>query len=98
MTGSILEDFAGQGLGRILIQNVAKDLLRRGVRAIEAFGDAQNKPGACLLPADYLLAVGFKTVRPASPLAEAAAGAEEHRHLAGGCRGRVGAPARLDDA
>ena len=64
MTGAIVEDFAGQGLGRVLVQSIAKDLMRRGVRAIEAFGDAQNKPGACLLPADHLLAVGFKTVRP----------------------------------
>ncbi len=64
MTGQIIEEFTGQGLGRVLIQSVAKDLLRRGVRAIEAFGDAQGKPGHCLLPADYLLAVGFKTVRP----------------------------------
>jgi hypothetical protein len=64
MTGHILEEFADQGLGRMLIQNVAKDLLRRNVRAIEAFGDAQGKSGHCLLPADYLLAVGFKTVRP----------------------------------
>src|ERR1700709_726676 len=64
MTGQIIEEFAGQGLGRVLVQSVAKDLLRRGVRAIEAFGDAQGKSGHCLLPADYLLAVGFKTVRP----------------------------------
>jgi hypothetical protein len=40
------------------------------VRAIEAFGRAtpadgsELPPGGCLLPADFLLAVGFKTVRP----------------------------------
>jgi hypothetical protein len=43
---------------------VAKDLTRRGVKAIEAFGDRRRKDGSCVLPADYLLAVGFKTVRP----------------------------------
>jgi hypothetical protein len=44
---------------------VAKDLIRRGVKAIEAFGDARwSEAGHCMLPADYLLAVGFKTVRP----------------------------------
>jgi hypothetical protein len=64
MTGHILPDFGGIGLGRMLVQGVAKDLLRRGVRAIEAFGDKQWDGPACVLPADYLLAVGFKTVRP----------------------------------
>jgi hypothetical protein len=39
-------------------------MTRRGVRAIEAFGDKQWTAPACVLPVDYLLAVGFKTVRP----------------------------------
>ncbi len=64
MTAQIIDEFAGQGLGRVLVQSVAKDLLRRGVRAIEAFGDADGQPGHCLLPAAHLLSVGFKTVRP----------------------------------
>jgi GNAT superfamily N-acetyltransferase len=65
MTAMVLPDFAGAGLGRMLVQGVAKDLIRRGVRAIEAFGDTeQTELGHCLLPADYLLSVGFKTVRP----------------------------------
>lgn len=64
MTGLVLEEFAGQGIGRVLIQNVAKDMLRRGIRAIEAFGDLSGQTGHCVLPAEYLLAVGFKTVRP----------------------------------
>jgi GNAT superfamily N-acetyltransferase len=64
MTAHILPEFQGGGLGRMLVQGVAKDLTRRGVRAIEAFGDLKwEKPG-CVLPADYMLAVGFKTVRP----------------------------------
>jgi GNAT superfamily N-acetyltransferase len=64
MTAHILEEFQGQGLGRMLVQNLAKDMMRRGVRAIEAFGDVRGEPGHCVLPADHLLAVGFKTVRP----------------------------------
>ena len=64
MTAHILPEFQGGGLGRMLVQGVAKDLTRRGVRAIEAFGDLKwEKPG-CVMPADYMLAVGFKTVRP----------------------------------
>jgi GNAT superfamily N-acetyltransferase len=66
MTGHVLPEFAGGGLGRMLLQSVAKDLTRRGVKAIEAFGDLQANPDApaCMLPADHLRAVGFKTVRP----------------------------------
>jgi GNAT superfamily N-acetyltransferase len=64
MTATILEEFQGGGLGRMLVQGVAKDLTRRGVKAIEAFGDLKRAGMSCVLPADYLLAVGFKTVRP----------------------------------
>ncbi|GGW83190.1 N-acetyltransferase [Streptomyces galilaeus] len=63
MTGFIMPGYQGQGLGRVMVQTVAKDLLRRDFKAIEAFGDARWKDPACLLPADHLLAVGFKTVR-----------------------------------
>jgi hypothetical protein len=64
MTAHIRPEFAGGGLGRMLVQGVAKDLTRRGVRAIEAFGDLMWQSPQCVLPAEYLLAVGFKTVRP----------------------------------
>lgn len=64
MTAHVLPDFAGGGLARMLVQGVAKDLQRRGVKAIEAFGDLRYDGPHCVLPADYLKAVGFKTVRP----------------------------------
>lgn len=64
MTAHVLDEFAGGGLGRILVQGLAKDLMRRGVKAIEAFGDLRGESRVCMMPADYLLAVGFKTVRP----------------------------------
>ncbi len=64
MTGHVHPDFAGGGLGRMLVQGVAKDLTRRGVRAIEAFGDERWEQPACVLPAEHLRSVGFKTVRP----------------------------------
>src|SRR5436190_801497 len=71
MTGRIVPEFRGGGLGRMLVQGVARDIVRRGVRAIEAFGragsgapdHADDVNYTCLLPADYLRAVGFKTVR-----------------------------------
>jgi GNAT superfamily N-acetyltransferase len=66
MTGQVLPEFSRGGIGRMLLQSVAKDLTRRGVKAIEAFGDLNHNPDApaCVLPADHLKAVGFKTVRP----------------------------------
>lgn len=64
MTGHVLPEFEGGGLGRMLLQGVAKDLTRRGVRAIEAFGDERWDEPVCILPAGHLRAVGFKTVRP----------------------------------
>ena len=61
----VASEFSGGGLGRMLVQAVAKDLTRRGVRAIEAFGDAQpNEESSCVVPAAFLQQVGFKTVRP----------------------------------
>jgi hypothetical protein len=64
MTAHLLSEFAGGGIGRMLVQAMAKDLTRRGVKAIEAFGDRRWESPACMLPVDYLLAVGFKTIRP----------------------------------
>ena len=59
----VLPEFEKGGLGRVLVQNVAKDLTRRGVRAIEAFGDLHEDAGGCVIPAGFLQKVGFKTVR-----------------------------------
>jgi GNAT superfamily N-acetyltransferase len=64
MTAHVVPEFSGAGLGRMLMQSVAKDLTRRGTHAIEAFGDAGGSGTSCVAPADYLLAVGFATVRP----------------------------------
>jgi ribosomal protein S18 acetylase RimI-like enzyme len=64
MTAHILPEFSGGGLGRMLIQGAAKDLIKRGVKAVEAFADQLWEQPNCVVPADYLLAVGFKTVRP----------------------------------
>jgi len=69
MAAHVVPAFAGGGLGRMLVQGVARDVSKRGIRAIEAFGDARagddpDERAACLAPADFYLAVGFKTVRP----------------------------------
>ncbi len=74
MTANVVPAFAGGGLGRMLVQGVARDLTKRGIKAIEAFGDAKygeadpagrsGDGSGCLAPADFFLSVGFKTVRP----------------------------------
>ncbi len=65
MTARVMPQFASTGLGRVLIQAVAKDLMRRkDVRAIEVIGDAQGHEHFCVVPARFLTAVGFKTVQP----------------------------------
>ncbi len=71
-TAMVFPEYAGSGLGRMLMQAVVKDLVKRGgIRALEAFGDARAPAagqeqgyGRCVLPADYLLGVGFRTQRP----------------------------------
>ncbi len=93
-TAYVRPDLAGGGLRRMLMQGAARDLARRGVHAIEAFGDA--RPGepdwsvatgplaerACVAPADYFRAVGFTTVSPPPALSPTAVGAADGGVLA----------------
>jgi GNAT superfamily N-acetyltransferase len=73
MIAKVLPEWTSAGIGRMLAQAVAAELVPRGVKAIEAFGSTRpaRAPGSnelesagCLLPSDYLVSVGFKTVRP----------------------------------
>ena len=67
MNAHVVQPFAGGGLGRMLVQGAARDLTKRGIKAIETFGDAKaeeaGEDGGCVAPADFFLSVGFKTVR-----------------------------------
>ena len=61
-------DARGGGLGRMLVQGMARDLIERGgIGAVEAFGATRGpgRPGArsCVNPVDFLTSVGFKTQR-----------------------------------
>lgn len=64
--------YDGVGLGRLLVQGMARDLVSRGdveVKAVEAFARIDHVGwsrgrSACALPADFLARVGFKTHRP----------------------------------
>ncbi len=41
---AVLPEYAGGGLGRVLVQAVVKDVVQRGgIRAIEAFGDLRPR-------------------------------------------------------
>lgn len=63
MTVRVAAEHGAAGLGRVLVQGVVKDLMgRRGVRAVEAFGDLQARELGCTLPVGFLTSVGFKTV------------------------------------
>jgi GNAT superfamily N-acetyltransferase len=60
----VLPAHAGTGLGRLLVSSVVGDLSRRGVRALEAFGETDpGERSSCVVPADFLRSVGFRTIR-----------------------------------
>lgn len=65
-TVRVLPGFGNGGLGRMLVQAAAGDLGNRGVPAIEAFGEATpgGRAGSrCVVPAEFLVAVGFTPIR-----------------------------------
>ncbi|MDB1086251.1 GNAT family N-acetyltransferase [Streptomyces sp. ACA25] len=64
ITGRVEPGYENEGLGRMLVQSMARDLLLREVRAIEVFGDERWQRSACMLPTGHLRAVGFEVVRP----------------------------------
>jgi GNAT superfamily N-acetyltransferase len=69
-TLAVLPEFEGQGLGRVLLQTMARDLTRRKVRAVETFADRAPTGRDCRVPAGFLEASGFQVVRdhPRYPL------------------------------
>jgi GNAT superfamily N-acetyltransferase len=66
----VLPELRGIGLGKLLVAKAAADLMRREVRALEAFGTAAQIPGVrasqCAMSASFLTARGFITVRSRS--------------------------------
>jgi GNAT superfamily N-acetyltransferase len=64
-TAEVFEGYAGGGLGRVLMQVMVKDLMKRGdFRAVECFGVRGRPTEGCALPFEFLQRVGFKTHRP----------------------------------
>lgn len=69
-TAWVHPEYAGGGLGRLLVQGMARELVGRGdIRAVEAFARTARtprvgSPAACVVPAEFLARVGFKTHRP----------------------------------
>jgi len=69
-TMRIDEDYTGWGVGKALMHAVLKEAKTRGKRAVEAYGDRGWQHPACILPATFLEAVGFRVKRehPRFPL------------------------------
>ena len=63
LSGMVVEDHRGHGVGRQLVQAAAGLVARRDIRALEAVGTYHDGP-SCMLPATWLEAVGFTVVRP----------------------------------
>lgn len=68
LSARVVDDLRGQGIGRQLVQTAAAMVARRDIRALEAVGTYAAGP-SCMLPADWLEAVGFTVVRqhPVTP-------------------------------
>jgi GNAT superfamily N-acetyltransferase len=63
-TAEVFPGFTGGGLGRVLMQVMVKDLVKRGhVRAVECIGVYGRPTEGCPLPVEFLRRVGFKTHR-----------------------------------
>ena len=63
-TAAVERRYAGGGLGRLLLQEMVKDLVQRGdVRAVECFGATSPGRDGCQLPTEFLQRVGFGTHR-----------------------------------
>lgn len=63
-TAHVAEGHRGGGLGRMLVQGMARDLAGRGgIRAVEAFASTGGR-SSCVVPAEFLARTGFKTHRP----------------------------------
>jgi GNAT superfamily N-acetyltransferase len=69
-TLAVEPSFEGQGIGRVLLQTMARDLSKRKVRAVEVFADRAWTGRRCHVPAGFLEASGFQVVRehPRYPL------------------------------
>lgn len=59
----VQQEFAGRGIGKVLIQAVLRDAKDQGKRALECFADRQWSRPDCMIPADFCEAVGFKVRR-----------------------------------
>lgn len=66
-TAQVREEYGAAGVGRLLVQGMARDLISRGdgIRAVEAFATTGRLRGTdgCVVPAEFLARVGFKTHR-----------------------------------
>jgi len=65
-TVAVFDEYAGAGLGRVLLQVMARDLVKRaGVKAVEAVASARRGQAEVCgpVPVEFLQRVGFRTAR-----------------------------------
>ena len=66
-TVAVFEEYAGAGLGRVLLQVMARDLVKRGgIKAVEAVASVRGddlSSGCGPVPVEFLQRVGFRTAR-----------------------------------
>ena len=62
-TAQVFPEYVGAGLGRVLMQLMVKEMVKRGdYRAVECFA-VRGRSDGCILPSEFLQRVGFKTHR-----------------------------------
>lgn len=66
----VLPEASGWGIGKALVRAVLEETVKRGKKAVEAYGDRNWEHPACLLPASFLEILGFRVKRdhPRFPL------------------------------
>lgn len=62
-TVHVMQGFHGIGLGKLLIQNIVKMAKEHHKRAVECFADKSWQGYDCMVPAEFLSAIGFKVKR-----------------------------------
>lgn len=63
----VVAPYAGTGLGRMLVQAAARDVARRGLRAIEAFGVEESTTAGATAPTDPGDSTGGRESRCVAP-------------------------------
>ncbi|MGH2829795.1 MAG: GNAT family N-acetyltransferase [Actinomycetota bacterium] len=59
----VMSEYQGQGIGKMLVQQICKMAKEHGKRAVECFADKAWAGYDCVVPADFCSAIGFRIKR-----------------------------------